>query len=42
MSLCQSTTILRYLATHYATDSTWYTDPTVRFKIDELFDYMQV
>merc|ERR1711990_1148242 len=37
--LCQSTTILRYLATNHTEDPAWYTEPKIRFKIDELFDY---
>ena len=42
ITLCQSTTILRYLATHHTKDCSWYTDPKIRFKIDEFFDYFQV
>jgi len=40
-TLCQSTTILRYLATYHTQDHSWYTDPKIRFKIDEMFDYFQ-
>ena len=42
LTLCQSTTILRYLATYHTEDGSWYADPKIRFKIDELFDYFQV
>ena len=42
VTLSQSTTILRYLATYHAEDGSWYTDPKIRFKIDEFFDYLQV
>ena len=40
--ICQSTTILRYLAVNYAKDAHWYEDPDVRYIIDEFFDYWQV
>ena len=41
--ICQSTTILRYLAVNYAKgDAHWYEAPDVRFTVDEFFDYWQV
>ena len=40
--ICQSTTILRYLAVNHAKDAHWYEDPDVRFVVDEFFDYWQV
>ena len=42
MVLCQSTTILRFLATNFCNESSWYTDPKIRFKIDEFLDFFQV
>ena len=42
LTLSQSTTILRYLGTYHAMDNTWYSDPKLRFKIDEFFDLFQV
>lgn len=40
--ICQSTTILRYLAVNCAKDEAhWYEDPDVRFTVDEFFDYWQ-
>ena len=41
--ICQSTTILRYLATHHTKEGHWYTgSDDIRFKVDEFFDYWQV
>ena len=40
--ICQSTTILRYLAVNYFNVGHWYSDPQVRFTVDEFFDYWQV
>ena len=41
--ICQSTTILRYLAVNYAKGNDhWYEAPDVRFTVDEFFDYWQV
>jgi len=40
--ICQSTTILRYLATHHTKEGHWYTgSDDIRFKVDEFFDYWQ-
>jgi len=38
---CQSTAILRYLATEHVRDGNWYSDPKIRLRIDEFFDLFQ-
>jgi len=40
-TLCQSTTILRYLGANHAVDGSWYADQKHRFMIDEFFDLFQ-
>ena len=41
ITICQSTTILRFLGANFAKDDSWYSNPKIRYVIDEYFDYFQ-